>query len=148
MRRVLLAVATTTGTILASTSFAQQPFFFCAGATCNFISTPFLQSHLRLRRRRILIGNLYRTTSLFSFPATLFRPTGSLTEADMEMGEGDGPYESFALVLLLFCLPPGNRQCIFYNAAMFRWPGVVCRSRLASSETLLAAATTIFGEAV
>lgn len=64
----------------------------------------------------------------------------------MEMGEGDGPYESFALVLLLFCLPPGNRQCIFYNAAIFRWLGVVCRSRLASSETLLAASTMIFGE--
>lgn len=45
---------------------------------------------------------------------------------------------SFGLVLLLFCLPPRNRQCIFYNAAMSRWPEVVCRPhrlRLASFGT-------------
>lgn len=68
----------------------------------------------------------------------------------MEMGGGDGPYESFGLVLLLFYLPPGNRQCIFYNAAMFRRPGVVCppRPRLALFAILLAAATTIFGGTV
>lgn len=47
---------------------------------------------------------------------------------------------SFGLVLLLFCLPPRNRQCIFYNAAMSRWPEVVCRPhrlRLASFRTLV-----------
>lgn len=61
MRRVLLAVAATTSSVLCI-DLIRAAAFFCAGAACNFISTSFQQSHLRLRHRRILIGNLYRAT--------------------------------------------------------------------------------------
>lgn len=36
---------------------------------------------------------------------------------------------SFGLVLLCSALPSGDRQCIFYNAAMSRCPEAVCRPR-------------------
>lgn len=91
---------------LASILFAEP--FLLRRAACNFISSPFQSFHLRLWRRRILIGNLYRTTwfshsstfaFFFSFVPT-FRPTGSLAEADMEMG--DGPYQ-FRACSFCFC---------------------------------------------
>lgn len=128
----------------------HRALFLLRRAACNFISSPFQPYHLRLRRRRILIGNLYRTTrfsrSFFSFsfafssfsPVPSFRPTASLAEADMEMGRGDGPYEFRARSAFVLPSTEGNRECIFYNAAMSRWPEVVChphRLRLTSFGT-------------
>lgn len=100
----------------------------------------------RPRRRRILIGNLYRTTRfshpfLPSLPPPSPPPPPSPSKLSSTSRLGQRALSrkriwkwveamvltSFGFVLLLFCLPPGNRQCIFYNAAMSRWPGVARR---------------------
>lgn len=122
---------------LASIPFAKP--FLLRRAACNFISSPFQPSHLRLRRRRILIGNLYRTTRFsllhlllfllrFSLPSPRSPRSGqrALSRKRIWKWVEAMVLTSFGLVQLLFCLPPRNRECIFYNAAMSRWPEVVC----------------------
>jgi len=78
-------------------------------------------------------------------PPSLFPPLSFLRSGQRDLSRkriwkwaGAMVLTSFGFVLLLFCLLPRNRQCIFYNAAMSRWPEVVChphRLCLASFET-------------
>ena len=86
----------------------------------------------------VQLGFLTPPPSLF--PPLSFLRSGQRASSRKRIGKGAKAMvlTSFGLVLLLFCLPPRNGQCIFYNTAMSRWPEVVChphRLRLASFGT-------------
>lgn len=131
---------------LDSLPFADS-FFFCAGAACNFISSPF-QSRTPASppppassdsyRKFVPYDSLLPSPSLPP-PSPPPPPSPSKLSSTSRLGQRALSRKriwkwveamvltSFGFVLLLFCLPPGNRQCIFYNAAMSRWPGVARR---------------------
>lgn len=150
MRSVPLQSPTAASTATSSPStrsHSRIPFFFCAGAACNFISSPF-QSRTPASppppassdsyRKFVPYDSLLPSPSLPP-PSPPPPPSPSKLSSTSRLGQRALSRKriwkwveamvltSFGFVLLLFCLPPGNRQCIFYNAAMSRWPGVARR---------------------
>lgn len=119
---------------------------------------PRLLSTVRPPPSQSTLGAPYPALSiLHSLPPFSHRDVVVAANDGLSRGSGYGNgveatvLTSFGLVLLLFCLPPGNRQCIFYNAAMSRRePGLVLLIRLASSGTprLTLPATTISDGAI
>lgn len=125
---------------------------FCAGAACNFISSPF-QSRTPAPASGVagFLSEICTVRLAFStppapppppsFPSKLSStPLVSANGLSRGSGYGNGWRRWSLRVSGSFCFcsvfHQGNRQCIFYNAAMSRWPGVVRRPL---SPTILAA---------
>lgn len=95
----------------------SSPFFFLAPEPLVILfprrfSSPNFASGVGGFLSEISTVRLTSLPSSFHFPPPSFRPTGSLSLSPRKRiwkwGGGDGPYESFGPVLLLFYLPPGE----------------------------------------